>query len=242
MIGRAGSRSSKARSCTICAQDRADQRSRHSGRGGGAGRPEIGGTAPAVRTAPLIAYAGAAGAVALGRGSVIDRYIGLQSISRVFLMAVLTSAIAWGLRPALFACPLSVLLNFFFIPLICTFTISDPENAVALFFFALVAVVVSNLTAAKPRVKRQDKGGEGATEIAYYTVARGRNPLLRSSSASLTASSVTRAANGPSRHASIIAATASSRPMTSASTVPSERLRTQPRSPSREAVSSAQAR
>src|SRR4029077_10911002 len=45
---------------------------------------------------PSIAYAGAAGVVvvALGLGSVIERYIGLQSISLVFLMAVLASAIA----------------------------------------------------------------------------------------------------------------------------------------------------
>jgi len=47
---------------------------------------------------------------------------------------------------------LSVLVfNFFFIPPVYTFTISDPENVVALFFFALVAVVVSNLTAATRR-------------------------------------------------------------------------------------------
>jgi two-component system sensor histidine kinase KdpD len=103
---------------------------------------------------PALSYAGAAGAVvvALGLGSVIERFIGLQSISLVFLMAVLASAIAWGLRPALLACLLSVLVfNFFFIPPIYTFSIADPENVVALFFFALVAVVVSNLTAATRR-------------------------------------------------------------------------------------------
>ncbi len=101
-----------------------------------------------------LAYAGSAGAVvvALSLGSVIERFIGLQSISLVFLMAVLASAIAWGLRPALFACLLSALVfNFFFLPPIYTFTIADPENVVALFFFALVAVVVSNLTAATRR-------------------------------------------------------------------------------------------
>jgi two-component system, OmpR family, sensor histidine kinase KdpD len=96
-------------------------------------------------------YAGSAGAVALalGVGSVIEQLVGLQSISLVFLMAVLSTAIAWGLWPALFACLLSVLtFNFFFLPPIYTFTIADPENVVALFFFALVAVIVSNLTAA----------------------------------------------------------------------------------------------
>jgi two-component system, OmpR family, sensor histidine kinase KdpD len=94
----------------------------------------------------------AAVALALGIGSLIERFIGLQSISLVFLMAILASAIAWGLWPALFACLLSVLaFNLFFIPPLYTFTIADPENAVALFFFALVAVIVSNLTAATRR-------------------------------------------------------------------------------------------
>jgi two-component system, OmpR family, sensor histidine kinase KdpD len=111
-------------------------------------------TRPRAEPVPAHAYAGAAGAVvvALGLGSLIERFIGLQSISLVFLMAVLASAIAWGLRPALFACLLSVLVfNFFFLPPLYTFTIADPENVVALFFFGLVAVVVSNLTAATRR-------------------------------------------------------------------------------------------
>jgi len=98
-----------------------------------------------------VPYGGSAVAVALalGVGSVIEQLVGLQSISLVFLMAVLGTAIAWGLLPALFACLLSVLaFNFFFIPPLYTFTIADPENVVALFFFALVAVIVSNLTAA----------------------------------------------------------------------------------------------
>jgi two-component system, OmpR family, sensor histidine kinase KdpD len=66
----------------------------------------------------------------------------------VFLMAVLASAIAWGLWPSLFAAMLATLAyNFFFIPPLYTFTIADPENAVALFFFFIVAIIVSNLTA-----------------------------------------------------------------------------------------------
>jgi two-component system sensor histidine kinase KdpD len=99
----------------------------------------------------LTAYAGSTGAVALalGIGSLIERFVGVQSISLVFLMAVLSAAIVWGLLPALFACLLSVLtFNFFFLPPLYTLTIADPENVVALFFFALVAVIVSNLTAA----------------------------------------------------------------------------------------------
>ena len=99
-------------------------------------------------------YLGSALAVglALGIGEVMGNVVGVQSIALVFLMAVLGSTIAWGLVPALFACLLSVLAyNFFFIPPLYTFTIADPENVVALFFFALVAVIVSNLTAATRR-------------------------------------------------------------------------------------------
>ncbi|HEX3863235.1 MAG TPA: sensor histidine kinase KdpD [Stellaceae bacterium] len=100
---------------------------------------------------PLASYAGSAGAVlvAVGIGSLVERFIGLQSISLVFLMGVLCCAIAWGLWPALLASLASALaFNFFFIPPLYTFTIADPENVVSLFFFALVAVIVSNLTAA----------------------------------------------------------------------------------------------
>jgi two-component system sensor histidine kinase KdpD len=57
------------------------------------------------------------------------------------------------LRPALFACLLSTLtFNFFFLPPLYTFTITDPENVYALFFFTVVAVIASNLTA---RVRAQ---------------------------------------------------------------------------------------
>jgi two-component system sensor histidine kinase KdpD len=48
----------------------------------------------------------------------------------------------------LFACMAAVLAyNFFFLPPIYTFTIADPENVVALFFFAVVALIASNLAA-----------------------------------------------------------------------------------------------
>src|SRR5271166_5080575 len=99
-------------------------------------------------------YLGSAGvvAVALGIGLLIKQFIAVQSISLVFLTAVLASAVAWGLLPSLFACIVSVLTyNFFFLPPLYTFTIADPENVLALFFFLTVAIIVSNLTAATRR-------------------------------------------------------------------------------------------
>jgi two-component system sensor histidine kinase KdpD len=88
-------------------------------------------------------------ALALGIGVFLQQFVGAQTVSLVFLTAVLTSAIAWGLLPALFAAILGTLaFNFFFLPPLYTLTIADPENVVALFFFLIVAVIVSNVTAA----------------------------------------------------------------------------------------------
>jgi two-component system, OmpR family, sensor histidine kinase KdpD len=107
-------------------------------------------TRPKVEPFRVEHYAGSAGAVgvALGVGLLLKHFVAVQSISLLFLMAVLASAIAWGLLPSLFACVLSVLVyNFFFLPPGYTFSVADPENAFALFFFLVVAVIVSNLTA-----------------------------------------------------------------------------------------------
>ncbi|RUM97640.1 sensor histidine kinase KdpD [Pseudaminobacter arsenicus] len=90
---------------------------------------------------------------ALGVGLVLTRILEVQNVALVFFASVLVSAVAYGLWPALFVSALSVLaFNFFFLPPLYTFTISDPENVVALFFFLVVALIASNLTA---NVRRQ---------------------------------------------------------------------------------------
>jgi two-component system, OmpR family, sensor histidine kinase KdpD len=83
---------------------------------------------------------------ALGVGMALRQFLSVQNIGLVFLTGILVSAIRFGLLPSLFACLVSVLVyNFFFLPPIYTFTIADPENVVALFFFLIVAVIASNL-------------------------------------------------------------------------------------------------
>ena len=98
-------------------------------------------------------------AAALGCGEVLARFLNVQNVALVFLTAVLVSAVAFGLGPALFASLLSVLaFNLFFLPPYFSITISDPENVVALFFFLVVALIASNLTAsvrAQAMVARQ---------------------------------------------------------------------------------------
>ncbi|MBN8975819.1 MAG: sensor histidine kinase KdpD [Rhizobiales bacterium] len=97
--------------------------------------------------------------LAVGCGEVLARFLNVQNVALVFLTAVLVSAVAFGLRAALFASLLSVLaFNLFFLPPYYSITISDPENVVALFFFLVVALVASNLTAsvrAQAMVARQ---------------------------------------------------------------------------------------
>ncbi len=74
--------------------------------------------------------------------------LGVGNIALVYLTAILIDAVLFGLGPSLLACLASVLAyNFFFLPPLYTFTIADPENVVALFFFAVVALIASNLAA-----------------------------------------------------------------------------------------------
>ncbi len=87
-------------------------------------------------------------AVALGLGFFLQQYLSIHLIPLVFLTAILIVAVRFGLWPSLYACLASVLAyNFFFLPPLYTFTIADPENVVALFFFLVVAIIASNLAA-----------------------------------------------------------------------------------------------
>lgn len=92
-------------------------------------------------------------AVAVGLGMLLHLVLDVRNIALVFLMAVLTSAVTAGLGPALFTSVIAALaFNFFFLPPLYTLVIGDPESVLAFFFFLLVALVASNLTA---RVQRQ---------------------------------------------------------------------------------------
>jgi two-component system, OmpR family, sensor histidine kinase KdpD len=87
-------------------------------------------------------------ALALAAAFLLKRFVAVSGISLVFLVAVLASAVTFGLWESLFACLVSVVVyNFFFLPPVYTLTISDPENVVVLFFFVVVALIASNLAA-----------------------------------------------------------------------------------------------
>jgi two-component system, OmpR family, sensor histidine kinase KdpD len=85
---------------------------------------------------------------ALGVGELIEPSLGIENVDLVFLTAVVGIAVRYGLWPSLFATVVSSLCyNFFFLPPIYTFTITDPTNVGAFVFFTIVAVVVSHFAA-----------------------------------------------------------------------------------------------
>ncbi|MGB7259887.1 MAG: sensor histidine kinase KdpD [Pseudolabrys sp.] len=92
-------------------------------------------------------------AAALGIGELLIRLTPIPNLSMVFLLAVLITAITFGILPAIYASVLSFLAyNFFFIPPLYTFTIAEPYELLALFIFLIVAVVSAALAG---RVREQ---------------------------------------------------------------------------------------
>jgi two-component system sensor histidine kinase KdpD len=107
-------------------------------------------------------------AIALAASVVLDQVLDVRNRALVFLMAVLTSAVLHGLRPALYSCIISALsFNFFFLPPRYTLTISDPESVLALFFFLGVAIIASNLTATVQRQAAAARQRARTTEDLY---------------------------------------------------------------------------
>ncbi|RTL49523.1 MAG: sensor histidine kinase KdpD [Bradyrhizobiaceae bacterium] len=111
-------------------------------------------------------------AAALGLSCVIQPWLGVENVDLVFLTAVVGIAIRYGLLPSLLASLLaSLCYNFFFLPPIYTFTIADPTNIAAFFFFMLIAVVVSNV-AARVRTQAFVATGRARTTEYLYSFSR----------------------------------------------------------------------
>lgn len=99
-------------------------------------------------------------------------WLGVESVDLVFLTAVMGIAIRYGLFPSLAASvAASLCYNFFFLPPIFTFTITDPINVAAFISFTVVAVIVSNI-AARVRGQATIAIGRAATTEALYAFSR----------------------------------------------------------------------
>ncbi|RXH38817.1 sensor histidine kinase [Bradyrhizobium zhanjiangense] len=86
--------------------------------------------------------------IGLGAAELIQPYFGLENVDLVLLTSVVAVAVRYGLWPSLMATvAASLCYNFFFIPPIYTFTITDPTNVAAFVLFMVVAMIVSNVAA-----------------------------------------------------------------------------------------------
>ena len=117
-------------------------------------------------------FANLAVACALGGAELVDYWVGVENVDLVFLTAIVGVAVRFGLMPSLLASLASALAyNFFFLPPIYTFTITDPHNIAAFALFTLVAVIVSNV-AARGRMQAVTAQARVRTVESLYSFSR----------------------------------------------------------------------
>jgi two-component system sensor histidine kinase KdpD len=112
-------------------------------------------------------------AIGLAAASLIQPLFGgIENVDLVFLTAVVSVAVRYGLWPSLLASvAASLCYNFFFLPPVYTFTITDPTNIAAFFFFMLIALLVSNV-AARVRSQADTAIGRVRTTESLYAFSR----------------------------------------------------------------------
>jgi two-component system sensor histidine kinase KdpD len=111
-------------------------------------------------------------ATGLGMAELVRPVFGIENVDLVFLTAVVGVAARYGLGPSLLASIMaSLCYNFFFLPPIYTFTITDPTNIAAFFFFMLIAVLVSNV-AARVRIQADTAIGRIRSTEQLYAFSR----------------------------------------------------------------------
>jgi two-component system, OmpR family, sensor histidine kinase KdpD len=144
-------------------------------------------TSPALQRPALYTYVLSTAAVCLAgvTAKILESFLALPNLSMVFLMAVLCSAVTWGLGPSILASILSLLVyDFFFVEPIFTFTVANPQDILALVIFLITAVLASNL-AARVRYQADAAKHREARTAALYALSRqiagaaGLNDMLR---------------------------------------------------------------
>jgi len=111
-------------------------------------------------------------AVSLGIAETVEPFFGLENVVLVFMTGIVAIAARFGLWPSILASVVaSLCYNFFFLPPIYTFTIADPNNALAFFFFIVMAIIVSNV-AARVRAQAVTAMARARTTEALYAFSR----------------------------------------------------------------------
>jgi two-component system sensor histidine kinase KdpD len=91
-------------------------------------------------------------------------HINPTTVALAFLLIVVFVATAWGSKPAVLASLLGVMsFNFFFLPPVHTFNISEPENWIAFVAFLITAITVGQLSSHAKR--RAEEANAARKEI-----------------------------------------------------------------------------
>jgi len=111
-------------------------------------------------------------ALSLAAGELVEPWFGLENVDLVFMTGIVAVAARFGLWPSLLASVVaSLCYNFFFLPPLYTFTIADPTNVLAFFFFIVMAVIVSNV-AARVRTQAVTAMSRARTTESLYAFSR----------------------------------------------------------------------
>src|SRR5690242_15054000 len=111
-------------------------------------------------------------AAGLGCAHLVEPVFGIENVDLVLLTAVVAVAVRYGRWPSLLASVLaSLCYNFFFLPPVYTFTITDPTNVAAFFLFMVIAILVSNV-AARVRSQADTAIGRVRTTESLYAFSR----------------------------------------------------------------------
>lgn len=112
-------------------------------------------------------------AVVIGAATAVLKVFGAHinpiTVALALLLVVLFVAAAWGSKPAVVAAVLAVAcFNFFYIPPVGTFNVSDPENWIALFAFMVTAITAGQLSARARRRAQEAETARQEVERLYY--------------------------------------------------------------------------
>ncbi len=107
--------------------------------------------------------------------------VNLTSDVLLFLVGVVAVALVGGLLPAIIAALAgSLFLNYYFTPPIYTFTINDPNNALAIAVFLVVAAAVASIVDDAARRSKQAARAGAESDLLVTTagsILRGEQPL-----------------------------------------------------------------
>jgi two-component system, OmpR family, sensor histidine kinase KdpD len=98
-----------------------------------------------------------------------------------FLLAILVASAVWGLGVSVFMCVIATMcVDYFFLPPVDTFNISDPQDWIALFAFLVTALIGSELSArARRQAEEANRQRKEVSRLYEFSqrLLRARTPL-----------------------------------------------------------------